>query len=170
MQGRGCKDLYSSQRRLRLRDGSTSEGERVRRPRGGRYDSSREDAPIFEVVVGNRGEEGAGFAPGGLLDAYQSVVSGVREVVRWRRAVMSAVSESVLEGGGGPGDPTTTLKKLEKTRRGAVHRLINPLELSPTSPFLSLPPSHPHQVSDFTSSSRHGHSAAILRTAKESFV
>jgi hypothetical protein len=67
-------------------------------------DGSREDAPIFEVVVGNCGGEGAGFAPGGLLDAYQSVVSRVREVVRWRRAMMSAVSESVLEGGGGPGD------------------------------------------------------------------
>jgi hypothetical protein len=36
MQGRGCKDLHSSQRRLWLRDGSTSEGERVRRPAGGR--------------------------------------------------------------------------------------------------------------------------------------
>jgi hypothetical protein len=37
-------------------------------------DGSREDVPIFEVVVGNRGEEKAGFAQGGLLDAYQSVV------------------------------------------------------------------------------------------------
>jgi hypothetical protein len=33
-------------------------------------DGSREDAPIFEIDVDNRGEEGAGFAPGGLLDAY----------------------------------------------------------------------------------------------------
>jgi hypothetical protein len=56
-------------------------------------DGSREDAPIFEVVVGNRGQEGAGLTPGGLLDVYQNVVSGIREVVRWRRAVMSAVSE-----------------------------------------------------------------------------
>jgi hypothetical protein len=61
-------------------------------------------SPSFEVVVGIRGEEGASFTLGGLLDAYQSVVLGIREVARWRRAVMSAVSESVLEGGGGPGD------------------------------------------------------------------
>jgi hypothetical protein len=37
-------------------------------------DGSREDAPIFQVVVGNRGVREAGFAPGGLLDAYQRVV------------------------------------------------------------------------------------------------
>jgi hypothetical protein len=41
-------------------------------------DGPREDAPIFEVVAGNRGQEGAGFAPGGVLDKYQNVVSRVR--------------------------------------------------------------------------------------------
>jgi hypothetical protein len=37
-----------------------------------------ERTPIFEVVAGNRGQEGAGFAPGGVLDKYQNVVSRVR--------------------------------------------------------------------------------------------
>jgi hypothetical protein len=90
--------------RLRLRSGSASEGKGFGVREEGGDDGYREDAPIFEVVVGNRGEEGAGFGPGALLDSYRSVVSGVREVARWRRAGMSAVSESELEGGGGPGD------------------------------------------------------------------
>jgi hypothetical protein len=34
----------------------------------GGNDGSREDAPIFEVVVGNRGQEGAVLPPGGMLD------------------------------------------------------------------------------------------------------
>jgi hypothetical protein len=34
----------------------------------GGNDGSREDAPIFEVVVGNRGQEGAVLPLGGMLD------------------------------------------------------------------------------------------------------
>jgi hypothetical protein len=56
---------------------------------------------MFELVVVNRGEEGAVLALGRLLNAYRSVISGVGEVARWRRAVMSAVRESEVEGGGG---------------------------------------------------------------------
>jgi hypothetical protein len=53
---------------LRFRDGSTSEGERFGvREEGGDH-GFREDAPIFELVVGNRGQEGAVLPPGGMLD------------------------------------------------------------------------------------------------------